>query len=80
MNLQQRVRAPELELLDILYVPSSLLRLTHRKVQNGELQPKEEYKDSKFTKALPYIMASYLEVARLGGYYLLGKAVADNFF
>jgi hypothetical protein len=85
MEAQSKTRkSPSLELLDFIYVPSSLLRLTHRKVKEGAWgQPIEKYKDSRFAKEFgrvaPYVMASMWEGARLYGYYQLGEAIAKNF-
>jgi hypothetical protein len=84
MEAQSRTRTASLELLDFLYVPTSLLRLTHRKVQEGAWgQPREEYEDSrfasKFAKVAPYIGASMWEGARLYGYFKLGEMIANNF-
>jgi hypothetical protein len=83
MEAQPRTQeSASLKLLDLLYVPTSLLRLTHRKVQEGAWgQPREEYKDSKFAKEFgrvaPYVMASMWEGARLYGYYNLSEAMAN---
>ena len=85
MEIQSRaIKSPSLELLDLIYVPTSLLRLAHRKVQEGAWgQPGEEYKDSRFAKEFarvaPYIGASFWESARVYGYYQLAEAIAKNF-
>jgi len=59
------------ELADLLFVPTSILRLTHTNVQEGEWKPLEKYKDSKFAQVLPYIGAYIYETGRLYAYYSL---------
>ncbi|MFC1685424.1 hypothetical protein ACFLZZ_00195 [Nanoarchaeota archaeon] len=58
-------------LLDMIYVPSSVLRWTHKKHLAGELEPKPEYKDSKVAAVSAYGAATCLEAMRLCVYYEL---------
>ena len=66
-----------IELIDILFVPSSFLRFAHKKRLEGIFQPKEKFENSKFTqifsKIYPYLSASFLEGFRLYGYYKLAE-------
>lgn len=66
-------------LLDLVFVPSSILRLAHEKSRRGEFKPREEYKDSKLakiiTKVFPYILASAWEGARLYAYYKIAEQI-----
>jgi len=65
------------ELADLLFVPTSLLRITHTNVQEGRWTPIEEHKNSKFAQVLPYIGAYFYETARLYGYYKLIESVVN---
>jgi|GEM_PF-5405812 len=70
------------ELADLLFVPSSILRLAHTAVLNGEFEVRDKYKDSrvvqKYSPILPYLSASLLEGARLYGYFTLGQSIVER--
>jgi hypothetical protein len=78
---QNNDRDPLIELVDLLYVPGSLLRFARTKSIEGVFTAKDD--DSKFmkafSKAYPYIQASLLEGLRLYSYYYMGSLIINKF-
>ncbi len=63
------------ELADLLFIPTSFLRIAHTNVQEGRWNLKVECENSKLAQVLPYIGAYFYETARLYGYYKLAEAL-----
>ena len=55
-------------LLDFIFIPTSFIRLSHRKVSEGYFKPLSKSK-SEFLQVLPYTCAALWEAGRLYGYY-----------
>ena len=74
-NIERKPNLDELliELLDLIYIPSSMLRFAHKRKKLGDFKPKDKYKNSRFWQVeceiYPYLSTSFLEVFRLYGYY-----------
>lgn len=68
------------ELADLLFVPTSILRMVHTNVQEGKLGPIEKYKDSKLAQVWPYVGAYMYESVRLYGYYKVGEIIVEKLF
>lgn len=69
---------PVLELTDLVLIPTSFLRLAHTNINNGKWAPLEEYKNSKFARALPYVGACGYELGRGYIYYLIAEALLSK--
>lgn len=66
----------KLDLVDLLLIPTSIVRLVHETKKEGYFEIREEYKTKNrelFWKIYPYASATVWEGARLYGYYELFK-------
>jgi len=59
-------------LLDLIFVPTSFMRFSHRKVSEGYFKPLSNSK-SEFLQVLPYTSAALWEAGRLYGYYEIAE-------
>ena len=66
-------------ILDLIFIPSSVLRLTYRLRKEGSCRPLQKYSESTFARAyskiVPYAIASALEGIRLYDCYKIGESI-----
>ena len=62
------------ELIDLVFVPSSYIRLAKNRINEGLWNS-----ESMYTKYLrPYAVTGTMEIIRLANYYYIGKTLVDN--
>ncbi len=73
-NTEYPITSKLVQLVDFLFVPTSLIRFAHHTIKEG-LWTSDNY----FSQNIyPYISTGLLEFIRLSGYYELGKYIVEN--